>query len=62
VNIWEDNWIPSSHNVKIETPKGNIVLTIVNSLISPIVGLWDEELIRSLFWIVLMEKGFWRFN
>lgn len=52
INIWNDNWIPSSHNMKILTPRGNILVSTVNELISPIDGRWDEQLIRSLFWPV----------
>lgn len=52
INIWNDNWIPSSHNMKILTPRGNILVSTVNELISPIDGRWDEQLIRSMFWPV----------
>jgi hypothetical protein len=51
-NIWNDNWIPSSHNLKVQTPRGNILISIVDELINPLDGRWDEELIRSLFWPV----------
>jgi hypothetical protein len=45
INIWEDNWIPSSHNLKIMTPRGSNILTRVSDLINPIDGSWDEDLI-----------------
>jgi hypothetical protein len=34
INIWEDNWIPSSHNLKIMTPRGSNILTCVSDLIN----------------------------
>lgn len=46
INIWDDNWIPSSPNMKVLTPRGNILV------INPVDGRWDEALIRSLFWSV----------
>jgi hypothetical protein len=52
INIWEDSWIPSSHDMKIMTPRGNNILTKVEELINPIDGRWDEDLIKSLFWEV----------
>jgi hypothetical protein len=50
INIWEDCWIPSSHNLKVMTPKGNNVVQHVNDLINPIYGQWDSESIDSIFW------------
>jgi hypothetical protein len=38
INIWEDSWIPSSHNLKIMTPKGTNILQNVSDLINPIDG------------------------
>jgi ribonuclease HI len=52
INIWEDNWIPSSHNLKIMTPRGTNILTSVADLINPIDGLWDEDIIQDIFWPV----------
>jgi ribonuclease HI len=52
IKIWEDNWIPSSHNMKIQTPRGNNLITRVEELINPITGVWDVQLIRSIFWEV----------
>jgi len=34
------------------TPRGRNLLTTVNELINPITGLWDEDLIKALFWPV----------
>jgi hypothetical protein len=48
VNIWEDSWIPSSHNLKIMTPRGSNILTRVSDLINPIDGSWDEDLIGEM--------------
>jgi len=56
INIWNDNWIPSSHNMKVLTPRGNILVSTVDKLINPINGRWDEELIRSLFWSVDVHR------
>ena len=50
INIGNDNWIPSSHNMKVLTPRGNILVSTVDELINLINGWWDEELIRSLLW------------
>lgn len=52
IYIWEDSWIPSSPDGKILTPKGNCLLRNVQDLIDPISGMWDEDLIRSIFWDV----------
>jgi hypothetical protein len=52
INIWEDSWIPSSHNLKIMTPRGSNILTRVSDLINPIDGSWDEDLIGEIFWSV----------
>lgn len=49
IKIWEDSWIPSSHNLKIQTPRRHNLVTSVDELISPIDGRWDEDLIRSIF-------------
>jgi len=49
INIWEDNWIPGSHNMKILTPRGNNIVTRVNELINPVDSTWDTNLIRSSF-------------
>jgi hypothetical protein len=56
VNIWEDKWIPTSPTCKLATPRGNIVITKVSILIYPISGFWDEELRRSIFWEVDVNR------
>jgi len=56
INIWNNNWIPGSHNLKVLTPRGNIVISTVDELINPIDGRWDEALIRSLFWSVDVHR------
>lgn len=42
--------------MKILTPRGNILVSTVNDLISPIDGRWDEQLIHSLFWPVDVHR------
>ena len=56
INIWEDNWIPGSHNVKILTPRGNNIITTVDELINPIDSTWDVELVKSIFWNVDVNR------
>ena len=56
IKIWEDNWIPSSHNMKVLTPRGNNLITKVEELINPITGTWDAQLIRMLFWEVDVNR------
>jgi hypothetical protein len=56
IKIWEDNWIPSSHNMKVLTPRGNNLLTKVDELINPVTGAWNEELIKALFWEVDVNR------
>ena len=50
INIWEDSWVPASHNLKVLTPRGHNLLTTVDELIDPVTGKWDEEMIKSMFW------------
>ena len=61
INIWNDNWTPGSHNLKVLTPRGNIVISTVDELINPIDGRWDEELIKLLLG-QLMYTGFSKFQ
>lgn len=56
INIWTDNWLPTSQNFKIQTPRGNNLVTSVSELINPITDTWDVELIRSLFWDVDVHR------
>ena len=50
INIWDDNWIPGSHNMKIQMPRGNNIVKTVDELINPVDFTWDADLIRSIFW------------
>jgi hypothetical protein len=50
IDIWEDNWIPGSHNMKIQTPRGNILVTRVDELINLVDLTLDADLVRSIFW------------
>jgi ribonuclease HI len=49
INIWSDPWIPSSHDRKVTTLRGNTVYTKVSQLLDPLTGQWDEILLRSIF-------------
>jgi len=49
INIWEDHWILGSHNLKIQTPRDNNIITTVDELINPVDFTWDVELMRSIF-------------
>jgi hypothetical protein len=49
IDIWSEPWIPSRPSRRILFPRGNAVVTKVSELICPITGMWDEELLRSLF-------------
>jgi hypothetical protein len=49
IDIWQDNWIPSNHNLRVQMPRGGVLVRKVNDLINPVDGMWDEELIRNLF-------------
>lgn len=49
INIWEGSWIPGSHNLKIQTPRGNNLISKVEELINPINTTWDVDLIKSIF-------------
>jgi len=41
INIW---------NMKVLTPRGNILVSTVDEIISPLDGHWDLQIICSLFW------------
>ena len=58
INIWNDNWIPGSHNMKVLTPRGNVLVSTVDELINPIDGRWAVQLIRSIYFSLLMLKEF----
>jgi hypothetical protein len=48
IKIWEDNWIPGSHDMKIQTRRGNNLVSSVDELINPVTATWDEDLVRSI--------------
>ena len=48
INIWEVHWIPLSPNKKVITRRGQILLKIVDELMSPIDGTWDEDMLTSI--------------
>jgi hypothetical protein len=50
INIWKDNWIPTSHNLRVISPRGRNLVTTVDELINPIDGQWDVQLINDIFW------------
>jgi hypothetical protein len=56
IDIRADPWIPSSPNRRILSPRGAAICTKVSELIFPITGSWDEDLLRSLFSVVDVER------
>jgi hypothetical protein len=44
INIWEDHWIPTSHNMVI-TRHDQVLFKIADELINPNLKVWDEALI-----------------
>lgn len=50
INIWLDPWIPNAATRRPVTPRGQNVLTRVSDLIDPTTGVWDEVLVRDIFW------------
>jgi hypothetical protein len=52
LKFWEDNWIPGGHNLKVQTCRGNNIVTTVDELINPVDHTWDVDLVRSIFWSV----------
>jgi hypothetical protein len=48
IDIWNDPWIQNSPDGMVITPRGNIVLSKVEELISPITGDWDD-IVRENF-------------
>lgn len=45
IDIWNDNWIPGSHNLKIQTMRGNNLVNKVDELINPVNMQWDVDLL-----------------
>jgi ribonuclease HI len=56
INIYTDPWIPSSPDKRIITPRGDVVYTKVHELIDPTTGVWDEELLRNIFYDVDVNR------
>jgi hypothetical protein len=56
IDLWDDQWIPSSLTGKVLTSTGINIYTKVQQLIHPITGEWDEDIIRSIFWLVDAEQ------
>jgi len=50
VNIWTDPWIPRNNMRRVITPRRGSLLQKVADLINPVSGLWDEVLVRDIFW------------
>jgi hypothetical protein len=50
LNIWKDPWIPRDFSKKPITPRGATLITRVFELIDPVVGGWDYELVKEIFW------------
>jgi len=48
INIWDDNWILSSHNRKVLTLIGDILVSMVDELNKTVDDRWDEELMFTL--------------
>lgn len=50
IDIWQDPWLPRGTTRKPVTSRGQSLLTRVEELINPILGEWDEQLVRDTFW------------
>jgi len=48
--IWEDPWLPREWTRRPITPPRNNLLVRVDELIDQKRGIWDEELVRYIFW------------
>lgn len=42
IKIWDDCWVPRSHNLEIMTPKGNNLVSMVDELVNSMTGDWDD--------------------
>jgi hypothetical protein len=56
VNIWEDNWILGSHNLKVQMSRGNNIITTVDDLINPVDTIWDSDLVKSILWPIDVNR------
>jgi hypothetical protein len=56
INIWADQWIPSSPDHKVMTPRGNCLLSTVQELINLVTEYWDEELLKENLWPIDVER------
>jgi hypothetical protein len=43
INVWADQWVPSSPNRQVMSPRGNCLLSTVQEFINPVTGFWDGE-------------------
>ena len=50
IKIWEDHWIRTSHNLKIQTTRGNNIVSTVDELINSVTLTWDVDLLKAIFW------------
>jgi len=50
IRICEAPWIPANTTRRPQTLKGLVLLSKVSELIDPIMGTWDSQLIRDIFW------------
>jgi hypothetical protein len=50
INMWHDPWIPRDHSRRPVTPRNRTILRYVSELIDPATGMWDEELVKDIFW------------
>lgn len=51
VDMWRDNWLPRDFHFKPYTPNfGHLQYNTVDTLRIPDANLWNEDLIRSIFW------------
>lgn len=57
LKFWEDNWIPGGHNLKVQTCRGNNIVTTVDELINSVDHTWDVDLVRSIFRFRLLLEG-----
>jgi hypothetical protein len=49
-NIWRDNWIPRSYNMRPTAGKTNSRIRKVSQLLLPGTNLWNEDLVKEVFY------------